>query len=63
MKQIGAIRNFSAGISDSPKVGLPGSFAFARSIDFRSDPTQFTINPKAVICIWQHRNDVQERCC
>ncbi len=48
MKQIGAIRNFTAGISDSPKVGLPGSFAFARNIDFRSDPTQFTINPKAI---------------
>lgn len=48
MKKIGEIKSFYAGISDSPKQGKSGSFAFGRSIDFRSDPAQLTTHPKSL---------------
>lgn len=49
MKKIGELKSFIGGISTgSKKQGPPYSFAFGRSIDFRSDPSQLTIQPKAV---------------
>lgn len=47
MKKIGSIQNFTGGISStSKKIGPKNSFAYGRSIDFRSEPTEFTILPK-----------------
>lgn len=46
-KITGKITNFLAGISDSPKLGPPASFAFASGFNFRSDPAQLTVNPKS----------------
>lgn len=49
MKTYGFLNNFSGGISTrSKKLGPPNSFAFGRSIDFRSDPSQLTVTPKSV---------------
>lgn len=48
MKTIGSMVGAPGGIADSPKLGQAGSFAFGRNLDFRSDPTQLTINPKSV---------------
>jgi hypothetical protein len=42
------ISNFSAGISDSKKLGPKGSFQFAQSIDYRDEGTEFHLQPKAV---------------
>lgn len=47
MKRIGYIDNFSGGISPSKKLGIPNSFAFARGVDFRTEPTELTVLPKA----------------
>ena len=38
--------NFSGGISDGEKLGLPNSFKFGRSIQFRDDPSKITILPR-----------------
>lgn len=46
-KKIEQIKSLVAGIADSLKGGQPNSFGFGRSIDFRSNPTQVTINPKS----------------
>lgn len=46
-KKVGVLQSYVGGIADSNKIGQPYSFAFARSIDFRSNPSQFTINPQS----------------
>ena len=45
-KKISQNTSFVGGISDSLKSNKPGFFAFDNGIDFRSDPMQFTINPR-----------------
>lgn len=48
MKRIGSLNSLIAGISNSRKNGPPHSFAFARNIDFRYEPTEVTVNSKSV---------------
>lgn len=44
-KRIGTLQGLVGGISQSKKSGPPHSFAFGRSIDFRRDSTEVTIQP------------------
>ena len=46
-KQIGQISNFVGGIADSLKFGVPYSFAWGRSLEFRADPSQLTVTPRS----------------
>jgi len=47
-QQIGILQTLTGGISTiSKKLGPPNSFAWGRSIDFRSDPAQQTTYPQA----------------
>jgi hypothetical protein len=46
-KKIGNLQSFIGGIADSKKLGIPYSFAWASGLDFRSNPSQFTVNPRA----------------
>jgi len=47
--QLGKLQTLSGGISTiSKKLGPPNSFAWARSLDFRSDPAQQTTYPQTV---------------
>lgn len=46
-RRLGNLQGLSGGISRSKKVGPPNSFAFGRSIDFRHDPSEVTINPQS----------------
>lgn len=39
------INNFAGGISESEKIGVPGSFFFGQKLDIRSDPKKLTIPP------------------
>ena len=39
---------FSGGIADFTRSGIDGSYAFARSIDVRSDPNNITVLPKTI---------------
>lgn len=45
-KQTGTVLSWVGGISDGSKLGIPDSFEFGRSVDFRSDPNKLTILPK-----------------
>ena len=45
---VGSITKFSGGIADSEKEGQPDSYAFGKSINFRSDPRKLTILPKTI---------------
>lgn len=48
MKKIGSTNNQSGGISySSHKIGPKNSFAFGRAIDFRTEPTEFTLHSKS----------------
>jgi len=40
--------NFSGGIADFKRDGIPNSYAFGRSIDVRSDPSTITVLPKTI---------------
>lgn len=48
MKIVGKINGAVAGISDSPKLGPPNSVAFERSLNIRTDPSSFTVNPQPI---------------
>lgn len=48
-KQTGNITNFALGIADSNKMGEAGQCRFTRGFDFRSDPAQMTVLPKAIL--------------
>ena len=45
-KTKGTITSWSGGISDGEKLGIPNSFKFGRSIQFRDDPSKITILPR-----------------
>lgn len=47
-KQLGKLLSGVGGIADSPKFGIPNSFAWASGLEVRSNPTQFTVNPRTV---------------
>lgn len=48
-KQVKTYSNFSGGIADYTRENrIPDSFAFARSIDYRTDPTNLTLLPKTI---------------
>lgn len=47
MKKLGELKSFVGGIADSKKIGIPYSFAWGRALDFRSDPSNVSLNQRS----------------